>query len=166
MMEQSQELIKVENFDPDILLPVSILHDVGYCMVDNKNPNVKDRDSKKIHMSEGAKISVGLLKQAGFNDVKAKQISHLISMHDNWILGDSSIFKKVPEMAAFNDLDYIYPWSNIEQFTINAKSMGLTPAKAFKFWQSDEKLINRPFCCNYTENLYEKLRHNIKNELS
>lgn len=166
MMAEAEKLLnKEKQLDSEILLPVVILHDTGYSKVGQSNPNVKDPNTKKMHMEEGAKISEKLLTQLEFDEKIVARVSSLISVHDNWVFGDNRIFQEVPEMAAFNDLDFMYPFGSFDQFKRNAESMGLNEKEAFDCWLTDEKFENRPLCCKYTKNLFEKLKENIKSQI-
>ena len=63
LMPHALELAIIENLDPSILVPIAILHDVGYSRIDNKNPNIKGLDTKRKHMEEGARIAEQILKK-------------------------------------------------------------------------------------------------------
>ena len=165
MMDQVENVCEEEDFDIGVLMPIAILHDIGYSEVGKVNPSVKDQNIKKLHMEKGAEISQKLLMQLNFDGKTIEEVSYLISAHDNWVFGDNKVFHKISEMAVFNDLDFIWPFSSIKQFKITAESMEMNSKEAYKFWENDEKFINRPLCCEYTKKLYKKLSDDIKKAL-
>lgn len=162
MTKQADRIAETENLDKKLLLPLVILHDVGYSVVGQKNPHIKDKETKIIHMKEGAKIAEGVLKEIGYDQKLAEKIVYCISVHDNWVLGDDKPFQESEEMALFNDLDFLWPTSDLEAFSITAQSMDLSPDEFYEFWQKDEKLTRRPFCCPATNQMHKESMAKIK----
>ncbi|MFA5023227.1 MAG: HD domain-containing protein [Candidatus Paceibacterota bacterium] len=154
MMEKANGIADTEQVDKKLLLPVVILHDVGYSAVKESNPNIKDQSSKIIHMREGAKIAEEILGKVGYDGGLKNKIVYYISVHDNWVLGDDKPFKECKEMAIFNDLDFLWGISSYGQFILNGQSMGKTPQEAYAWWLQDEKLERRPFCCETTKVMF------------
>ena len=148
MMEKSNEIADMEKVDKKLLLPIVILHDVGYSAINHSNPNIKDRNYKMVHMKEGAIIANEILDKIGYDKRLKNTIVHYISVHDNWILGDDSPYQKCREMAIFNDLDFLYTMSDHKSFVLMGQSMNKTPEETYKWWLQDEKLERRPFCCS------------------
>lgn len=156
MTKKAEEIANSIKLNEDLLFPIIILHDVGYSLVDNKNPHIKDKKSKKLHMAEGAKIAQEILKKVNYNLKLSEKICHYISVHDNWVFNDNSPYKECIEMALFNDLDFLYVNSSQYAFEITAKSMNMTQEEFYEFWLHDEKLINRPFCCQYCQDYFDQ----------
>ncbi|UCG95113.1 MAG: HD domain-containing protein [archaeon] len=165
MMKESDKVSDMESLDKKLLMPISILHDVGYSIVDEKNPNIKRELVKKLHMQEGAKISKKILYEAGYDPEYSEKIVHYISVHDNWVLGDDTPYKECKEMAVFNDLDFLWVTKSFENFKTAAESMKMTPEDFYEFWTKDEKLTRRPFCCEYTRSMWESSIKKIKESL-
>ena len=166
MMKQADRLTDLEGLNKKILLPLVILHDVGYSKVEIKDPNIKDKVTKKIHMREGARIAKEILNKVGYDQALTEKIVYYISVHDNWILDDNSPYQESSEMALFNDLDFLWVTSNIDAFKVNAKSLNMTPEEFYKFWEKDEKITSRPFCCETTKRMFDKSMEKIKTAIS
>lgn len=154
-MQHADKIADLEKLNKKLLLPIVILHDVGYIAVKEKNPNIKDRGSKRLHMQEGAKIARQILKKVGYDPALAEEIAYYISVHDNWCFGDDKPYQECREMAVFNDLDFLFVTSSFKYFLIFAESMKMTPQEFYTFWSCDEKLTRRPFCCPYTKKLWQ-----------
>jgi hypothetical protein len=165
MMGEADRILKIEKLNEDLLMPIVILHDVGYSMAGNKNPRMKCQDSKRKHMEDGAKISGELLEKIGYDPELTKKIVHYISVHDNWIFGDDLPFKESREMAVFNDLDFLWAQSSLGMFEYGAKSMGMKTEEMYDFWINDEKLVRRPFSCEATKKMFEKFMEERKKEV-
>jgi len=165
MMKQGDRIADLENFDKKLLLPIIILHDVGYSKSGQKNPNIKGKESKILHMKEGAKIAREILEKINYDLDLTDKIVHYISVHDNWILGDDKPFKECREMALFNDLDYLDLFIRYEAFKLAAKSMGKSVQELFDLYTNDEKLARRPFCCQETKKLFDEAVKNLKEEI-
>ena len=156
MMREANRIADLEGLEKKLLLPIVILHDVGYSAVGNNNPNIKDKNSKIAHMAEGARIAEDILRKVDYDTDLSKKIMDFISVHDNWILGDDSPYKKCKEIAVFQDLDFLYSQSSYEIFKKQAASIGKKPEEMWEFWLNDEKLTRRPFCCAETLKLFKR----------
>ena len=77
----------MNRIDFDILMPVVLLHDVGYSKVP-KGSNPFNLKIRKLHSEEGAKIAEEILKEFDYERNKIKEIKRLILKHDNWAFGD------------------------------------------------------------------------------
>ncbi len=154
MMKEADKIADIENLNKEMLLPIVILHDVGYATVNQDNPSIKDKKTKIIHMKEGAKIAKEILEKMDYNQNLIEKITYYISVHDNWILGDDSPYKECKEMAVFNDLDFLWTTTSFNIFKTQAKSMNYTLKEFYQSWKKDEKLTRRPFCCNYTKQMF------------
>lgn len=162
ILQHALILIEKENLDKELFLPLCILHDIGYSVIENNNPNPKSESLKRLHMKEGSIIARKILKDIGYNKSIAEKIVYYISVHANWVFGDDSPYLECLEMAALNDLDFIYAVSDNIVLKKQAKSMNLTLEEMYDFWISDEKLIRRPFISEYTKNLFQQLIERIK----
>ncbi len=75
--------------DEEIVLPAIILHDVGWKMVPEDKqleafgPNMKDKESRRVHEVEGARIAKEILESLNFDPVKIQKILKIIDGHDS-----------------------------------------------------------------------------------
>lgn len=165
MTQKAEKIIQTFEVNKDILFPLIILHDIGYSIITNKNPHLKDKNTKIVHMKVGSEIAETILKEVNYDSKLSKIIVYGVSVHDNWVIGDDKPFKESVEMALFNDLDFLYAQSSYEALKIGGQSMGLSPKEMFNFWSKDEKLIRRPFCCKGTNDLFVKQMNKRKKEI-
>ena len=165
MIEQAELLADKLSLDKTILMPLIILHDVGYAFVNNRNPNIKSQEIKKIHLIEGAKVAQEILQKIDYPEDLSKQIVYFVSVHDNWVFGDDEPYKKSRLLSFFNDLDFLYAQSSFEQFKTVGDSMGISFEKMYDFWMNDEKLKRRPFCCPETKAIFENFMAKRKLEI-
>lgn len=108
MMEASR-IAEAEKLDDTILLPLAILHDVGYSEIQNvKSVNYYNTDIRRAHMDAGAKIARELLEKIGYPEEKIEIIVHDIAVHDNWAFGEVDIYTGDPILGTFKDLDYLW----------------------------------------------------------
>ncbi len=91
--------------DFDILIPVVILHDIGYSKV-SKGSNPMNLDTRKLHMEEGAKIASEILEGLKYPKNKIAEIKRLVSKHDNWAFGDN--YADEPVLRLFNNFDMLW----------------------------------------------------------
>ncbi len=152
MIKDALLVCEKEQIDDSLLLPLVILHDVGYSGLDSQDPF--SVSSKKQHMKKGAQIADEILQQLHYPKDKIKQITIYISVHDNWLLGDDIVFKKDIVLAVFNDLDYMW-MATPNGFSLFLKLVHKTPQQMIQFLETNEKLIRRPFCTKTTKKLYE-----------
>jgi len=110
-------------------------------------------------------IARDILQKINYDPHLSTIIIANISVHDNWVFGDDLPFKASTEMALFNDLDFLYAQSSLQQFKYCAESLGLKTEEMYEFWMKDEKLTRRPFCCKQTKKLFERLMKERKREL-
>lgn len=165
MVRVGVDIAEKEGMNEDLLLPIIILHDVGYSRVNNKNPNIKDKEIKKEHMIKGAEIARQILDEINYDSELSKLIVYYISVHDNWLFGDNKPFLDCDEMALFNDLDFLAGIRDKEMFELRANSMGISPEEMYTEVFKEEKLINRPFCCVETKNMFDDFMKKRKEEL-
>ena len=105
MMKQANFLCKKEEIDESILIPLTLLHDVGYSLTKHV---YYEKDKKKAHMIVGARMAKKLLKKVNYNPQKIKQICSYIKIHDNWIFGETKIYEKDKIFGVFHDLDFLW----------------------------------------------------------
>ncbi len=166
MTERADKISDSEGLDKKILLPTVILHDVGYSAVGQQNPNIKDKESKALHMKEGSLIAEKILNKVNYDQELSKKIINLISVHDNWIFGDDKSYKEIKEMALLNDLDFLWATTDFDIFEFVAKSINMSPQDFYTFLSNDEKLTRRPFCCEDTKSMWEEYMLKIKKLLN
>lgn len=106
MMNEAMNVCKREKLDDTLLLPLVILHDVGYSNVDASNPF--HPDTRRQHMVEGEKIAKQLLEGIQYPKDKMAIITYYVSVHDNWALGDTDIYKNDHLLGTFTDLDFTW----------------------------------------------------------
>ena len=105
MMRQANLLCKKEKIDESILIPLVILHDIGYAITEQ---TYYEKEKKKAHMIEGAKLAKQLLKQINYDFDKINQICSYIKIHDNWIFGETEIYENDKLLGIFHDLDFLW----------------------------------------------------------
>lgn len=165
MIKQVDLLAGKLELDRAILMPLVILHDVGYAFVNERNPDIKSQEIKRIHLREGAKVAEEILKQVNYDPALSKQIVDFVLVHDNWVFGDDEPYKNSKLLSFFNDLDFLYAQSNFETFKHHGDSMNLPVEAMYDFWLNDEKLIRRPFCCPETKKMFEDFMAQRKQEV-
>lgn len=165
MIGQAELLADKLNLDKTILMPLIILHDVGYAFVDDRNPNIKSQEIKRIHLVEGVKVAQEILSKVNYPKDLTDKIVYFVSVHDNWVFGDDEPYKRSKLLSFFNDLDFLHAQSSLEQFKNCGESMGVPVEKMYDFWMNDEKLKRRPFCCPETEKIFEDLMTQRKLEI-
>jgi HD superfamily phosphodiesterase len=72
----------------EIVIPASILHDVGWSTIPEDQqlrafgPNAKDLEAKRKHEMEGVLIATQILRQLGYNGSSIQRITEIIDGHD------------------------------------------------------------------------------------
>ncbi|MFC1698011.1 HD domain-containing protein, partial [Nanoarchaeota archaeon] len=94
-----------KKIDPDILIPVILLHDIGYSKV-KKGADPFKLDIRKFHSEEGAKLAEKILKKINYPKGKISKIKKLVLRHDNWAFGDT--FKDNPTLLLFHNFDFMW----------------------------------------------------------
>lgn len=152
MMKDALLVCKKENIDESLLLPVVILHDVGYAEVPKDNPF--KIDLRKAHMKAGAKIAKIILTKLKYPKNKTRKIVHYIAIHDNLAFGQNEIYKdKI--LGTFSDLDYMW-MATKKGFPALMKILNKSPSEMIAYLENNEKPIERPFRTETTKKLYEK----------
>ena len=153
MMRDAFFVCQKENLDDSLLLPLVILHDVGYAEVPKDTPF--KLNLRKAHMEAGAKIARHILEKLNYPKDKIEKIEYYISVHDNWALGDNEIYIKDKILGAFTDLDYTW-MATPKGFPALIKILNKTKQEMIEYLETHEKPTNRPFSTKTTKNLYEK----------
>ncbi len=161
MMAEAVFVCRQENLDDSLLVPLVILHDVGYAEIPKGNPfSLKLR---KAHMKAGAKIAKRILKKIKYPEEKTEKIIRLVSMHDNWALGGNEIYKKGKLLGVFTDLDYIW-MATPKGFTALMKILNKNKQEMFEYLETNDKPKLRPFSTKTTKKLYIKYLKDRKKE--
>jgi|TARA_Y100000310_G_scaffold289143_1_gene315333 hypothetical protein len=151
--------------DYDILIPVVLLHDVGYSKVP-KGSNPFDLDIRKFHSEEGAKIAEEILNELDYPKDKIDEIKRLILKHDNWAFGDS--FADEPILGIFTNFDFM--WMACEKgFDIVRKFMKKEPKEFYeqiKEFQRKNEEEGRKWFNKKIEEFYNQLMKERKEGLS
>ncbi|MBD3427020.1 MAG: hypothetical protein GF409_07330 [Candidatus Omnitrophica bacterium] len=166
MMLEAARISRSEGLDEDLLIPIVLLHDTGYanCLSSEKTRSF-DRDVKRKHMAESAKIAREILEEVNYDPALRDRIVHYVSVHDNWRFGDNTPFRECTEMAVFQDLDFTWMASK-EGFDLARRvTFGKTPRQMYDLLLSDEKHEKRPFATKSTKELFERLMSERKLEV-
>ncbi len=136
MMEEADRLCEEECLEDRILLPLVILHDVGYARVPKDNPF--NMDIRRAHMEEGAKIAKEILDAVGYEKEKTSIITYFVSMHDNWALDDIEVYQRNKLLWIFTDLDFIW-MATPKGFDAVKEIQGKTGEGMIEYLESTEK---------------------------
>ena len=153
MMKDALLVCEKEKLDDSLLLPLVILHDVGYAEVPKDNPF--NLDLRKAHMKAGKKIAKEILEKVNYPKEKIKKISYYVSVHDNWALGDLKIYED-PILNIFKDLDFI--WIATEKgFPAVMKILGKNKKEMWDYVMAEPIPVygKKPFANRTTELLYK-----------
>ncbi len=106
-----KELLKNENGNPKILVPVMYFHDIGYIelMEGKENLNLeRNMNMKEEHMRRGAILAREILENRieGFTKEEIERICYLVSIHDNY-----EIIKEIND----NDAQLVYEADGLGQ---------------------------------------------------
>ena len=153
MMQDAEILCKKEKLDDSILLPLVILHDVGYAEVPKNNSfNLNLREA---HMKTGSIIAKRILEKINYPKDKSDKIVHLVSIHDSWAFGSHELYKQDIILGTFNDLDYIW-MATPKGFPALMKMLNKDSKQMIDYLENDDKLKLRPFSTKTAKNIYEK----------
>jgi len=161
MMGDAILVCEKEGIDDSLLLPLVILHDVGYGVGEHV---YFDRNLKGKHMEEGAKIMRTLLEKVGYSKAKIKRIQDYISVHDNWIYGEHEIYRDDLILGTFNDLDYTW-MATPKGFPALMKILDYNKEEMIEFLDTNEKLENRPFVTKTVKGFYESYMKDRRAEI-
>lgn len=158
-MEVASEIAEKENLDDSILLPLAILHDVGYSQVkDVATADYYHGDVRRLHMAEGAKIARQILEEVQYDSEKIKKIVYYISVHDNWAFGEIDLFINDPLLGTFKDLDYIWMYTH-KGFKGLQPTLKLNDQQMLEHLQKETSPIGgkKPFSNESTKKLHDDL---------
>lgn len=150
------KFINENDVDFDILMPMIILHDIGYSKVP-RDSNPFDLDIRKMHSEQGAAIAERLLKEVHYPENKIIEIKRLIMKHDNWALGDS--FVGEPILRIFNNFDFMWMASK-KGFDIVRAFLDKSPeefCRQIEIFQEKNEKEGRVWFNKKIEDYYHKL---------
>jgi len=165
LVEVITKYVDESEVDYDILIPVVLLHDVGYSKVP-KGSNPFDLDIRKFHSEEGAKIAEEILEELNYPKDKINEIKRLILKHDNWAFGDD--FADEPVLRIFTNFDFMWMASE-KGFDIVRKFMKKEPKEFYeqiKEFQRKNEEEGRKWFNNKIEEFYNQLMKERKEGLS
>lgn len=162
MMKDALIVCKKENIDAALLLPLVILHDVGYSKTPKDNPF--KLDLRKAHMEAGAEIAKEILKKLDYPTDKAQKIFYYISVHDSWALGKDNLFKEDIILGVFNDLDYMW-MATPKGFPALMKILNKNYSEMIDYLEKNEKVQRRPFRTATTKELYDNYLDDRRKEI-
>lgn len=160
MMEEAEKVCKREGLDEEILMPLVMLHDVGYAEMPSGNPY--ELAMRKGHMAAGARIAQKLLQGIDYPADKAEKIVYFVSVHDNWALDDYEVYKKNKILWAFIDLDFIW-MATPKGFPALMKIYAMNPQELIKYLENRRREQKMPFCCPTTKKLFSDYMVERKN---
>lgn len=155
LVETVPKYVDESEADFDILMPLVILHDIGYCKVDHTDPI--NLDIRRAHMREGAKIAKEILQEVHYPKENAKEIVRLVAKHDNWAFGES--FEDEPVLQIFSNFDFLWMLSE-KGFDIVRTFTKQTPKEfieQIKEYQRKNEEEGRGWCNKRVQKLYETL---------
>jgi MoaA/NifB/PqqE/SkfB family radical SAM enzyme len=157
MIRESLPLLKKKDADRDILFPLIILHDVGYTK-EKDNPFFSR--SRIDHMMHGAQIAKKILKKVNYDGLKSEQIVNLVSKHDNWALGDDTIYNKNQTLGLFGDLHHTSALSD-RSFPEMSHFLGKSDAETLEYLNHDS-IKGHKFTSRETEMIHNRCYINKK----
>lgn len=164
LFETVPRFVDESEVDFDILIPVVILHDVGYSKVPKESDPLK-LNIRKLHSKEGVKIAESILQKLDYTNNKISEIERLILKHDNWALGAS--FEDEPYLRLFNNFDFMWVVSP-KGFPFYQKIVGGSPEETIKRIEEDQRKNieeGRVWYNKKIEDYYLKLLNDRKKEL-
>jgi len=161
MMKEAMIVSEKENIDEEILIPLAILHDVGYAEVPKDNPF--NLDIRKAHMEAGAKIAKQILEKVNYPKEKTEKIVYYVSVHDNWALGNDE-YKRDKLLGAFKDLDFIW-MTTPKGFLAIRKILGKNKKEMIKYIESRPKEEGLVLTTKTTKELFKNYLSCRKKEL-
>jgi len=161
MMKDALLVCKKEGIDESLLLPLVILHDVGYSAVPTGNPY--NLDLRRAHMEAGAKIARLILENISYPKEKTDRIAHYVSVHDNWAFGETKIYLEDIVLGTLSDFDFVW-MATKEGFSALMKIHGKSPAEMIEYLEKNDKLTTRPFRTETAKGLFENYLGERKKE--
>ncbi len=158
IMKEAEIVAKEEKLDKTILIPLVILHDVGYSKIPEGNSYKKQ--IRELHMQEGAIIAREILEKLNYPEAQKEKIVYYVSIHDSWAIGNSKEFTKDNMLAAFNDLDFTWMATPTGFETVRTM-IGKSREGMIKYIEFDEKHKLRPMN-KTTKQLFNQYLEQIK----
>lgn len=153
MMKDAVLVCQKEKLDDSLLLPLVILHDVGYAEVPKDNPF--KLNLRKAHMKAGAKIARRILEKLNYPKDKIEKIEYYVSVHDNWALGEIEVYND-EILGAFTDLDFTW-MATPKGFPALMKILDKSHQEMIDYLEDRETPAKcLPFSTKTTKSLYEK----------
>jgi len=150
------------------LLPLVILHDVGYSEVPQvKDANYYQLDIRRLHMEAGKQIALKILKQISYPPQKTDKIGFYISVHDNWAYGEVDLFINDPILGTFKDLDFIWIYTP-KGFQALKKILNKTDREMLEHLKSEPSPIfgKKPFSNPTTQQLHDNYLKDREREIT
>jgi len=108
-MGAALKICEQEGLDASILLPLAILHDVGYSEIqDVQKVDYYAQNIRLEHMKKGRPIAERILRSVGYPEGKIATIGEYVGMHDMWAFGEVARYVRDPILGTFKDLDYLW----------------------------------------------------------
>lgn len=167
MIKNAILICKKEGLDDTLLIPLVILHDVGYSRIkDIKNANYYKLDLRKKHMKMGKKITIDILKKVSYPHEKINKIAYYVSIHDNWAYGEVNLYNNDKILGTFKDLDYIWVFT-LKGFSVIKKMLGKTNKEMLEYLKAEPSPIGgkKPFSNQVTKKLHDKYLTDRENEI-
>lgn len=158
MMEEALRISTVENLDDSLLLPLVILHDVGYSTIEGvASKNYYNVDIRKLHMEAGAKLAGTILEQVGYPENKIKHAVYYVSIHDQWAYGEVDMYTHDPILGTFKDLDFLWIYTPIGCAAIQ-KVLRKNNQEMLEYLRAESSPIygKKPFSNPSTKDLYHQ----------
>ncbi|MFH1276296.1 MAG: hypothetical protein ABIH82_04225 [Candidatus Woesearchaeota archaeon] len=162
MIKVAEDVCENELVDDTILMPLIILHDIGYSLCPKVNPF--NLDLRKAHMEKGAVEAEKILKSINYPQEKIKEIVYGVSVHDNWAFDESDIFNNNLILGIMNDLDFTWSASK-KGFVYLCGYLNTNQFGGLKWLEEEKKPITRPFTTKTTKELFEKYLIERKDEI-
>ncbi len=157
MMEMVEEVCKRENLDESILMPLAILHDVGYArLINPKTANYYDKDIRRAHMKAGMEIAEQILQKVEYPKDKSIRIVDYVGIHDNWAFGEVDIYTEDKLLGTFKDFDYLWIYTKIGCEAIQ-KVLKKNNKEMLEHLKNEASPIHgkKPFSTTFTKKLRE-----------
>lgn len=155
MMQDALFVCKEEGIDDSLLLPLVILHDVGYSTAPKGDPY--DPKLRRAHMLEGSEIGRFILGKVNYSKAKLETIVQYISVHDNWAFGELEIYNNDLVLGTFKDLDFAW-MATPKGFSAMMKILNKKPDEMLKYLIAEKGPIGgkKPFSTDTAKQLYDR----------
>ena len=158
------KFLKNTDLDEEIVMPVLLLHDVGYSQVP-KDADPFKLDIRTLHSKKGADIAEEILRKLAYPQDKIREVKRLIRKHDNWAFGDS--FSEEPVLQFFNNFDFMW-MASPKGFSIVRGFMNKDAQEFYeqiKEFQDINEKEGRDWYTQEIKEYYEELMRQRKKEL-